>query len=246
MALSLKEKLNAQMAENQKGYEESIDNKEKAENKKDLAHNPQTKKAPETNPVEKTPESTQEKPTKNASSKEKKTIAGQIDVKEKPQDKVLNKESTHANSTKISFSEWKTRVMHAAGEPDPEKKRIYKSIVVGVDNWEYVDEKAKELTDASRKFTHNEYMELLIKDAVSKFNGLNDEERAEARVMGYDSKKHINKAKLVGMEEKYWVALDQLRMAYRGMTKCDLLNYIIDEDVAKAHPHREEVTKITL
>ena len=225
MALSLKEKLNAQMAENQKGYEESIDNKDKAENNKDSSNNPQAKKVPETNPVEKAAE----KPTEKAASEEKKT-----------------KEPTSTNRTTMSFSEWKTRVMHAAGDPDPDKKRIYKSIVVGVDNWEYVDEKAKELTDASRKFTHNEYMELLIKDAVSRFNGLSDEERAEARVMGYDSKKHINKAKLVGMEEKYWDALDQLRMAYRGMTKCDLLNYIIDEDVAKGHPHREEVTKITL
>lgn len=242
MALSLKEKLNAQMAENQKGYEESIDNKDKAENNKDSSNNPQAKKVPETNPVEKAAE----KPTEKAASEEKKTNTSQTEVKEKSQGKVLTKEPTSTNRTTMSFSEWKTRVMHAAGDPDPDKKRIYKSIVVGVDNWEYVDEKAKELTDASRKFTHNEYMELLIKDAVSRFNGLSDEERAEARVMGYDSKKHINKAKLVGMEEKYWDALDQLRMAYRGMTKCDLLNYIIDEDVAKGHPHREEVTKITL
>lgn len=235
MSLSLKEKLDAQMAQNQKGYEESVDKKEKSEGKKNHSGQGLEKKEP----VEKSE-------TKKTAQNEKTEIKGEKESSDNKQNMVLPKESTSTNNPSMSFTEWKKRVMYAAGDPDPDKKRIYKSIVVGVDNWEYVDEKAKELTDASRKFTHNEYMELLIKDAVSRFNSLNDKERTEARVMGYDSKKHINKAKLVGMEEKYWDALDQLRMAYRGMTKCDLLNYIIDEDVAKGHPHREEVTKIML
>lgn len=254
MSISLKDQLNAQLRNNINSYEESRKKQEekaaaaertaaKTTAAKKVEKKPEEKKdkTPEENASVNTTRETVEKEintTKTSSPKEDRAKARQLTRK-------ATEKTNKPKSNSKDFENWKSEALEDIGEPADGIQLIYKPIAVDVEKWAYLDRMSKNLSDRDRKITHNEYMAYMIRNAVAVYNGLSDEEREEALHYYYPGQV-TNKAKTVGLEEAYWNALGLLRQAYGNCTMCDVINMIIDQDIAKAHPEKERVTKISL
>ena len=230
MAMSLKDKLAAQMATNNQEMKRA-----KEEIKKPVLT--QTPK-PETKAAEPKTEKTTVTQTVNKSTVKPETTT----VPEK--EEIIKKEPKQTSN--ISFESWTNQTYKELEAIASDDERIYKPITVDVDNWKYIDEMAKSLSSNNpRKITHNEYIELLIKNEVDEFNSLSDKEKdiVQATV---NLNKRTNKTKTVGLRANYWNAFDQLCIIHGHCPKCDMINLIIDKDIAKKHPKVAAITKISL
>lgn len=236
MAMSLKEQLAAQLQSNNQEME-----KAKAEVKKPVATKPST-------PAPKAEEKKVEKKTVNTvkpsvEKTEKNTVAKtEKKVEVKPQE--TKKESKPASAK--AHEAWVNQTDKELNEIASDDERVYRPITVDVENWRYVDEMARTLSsDLGRKVTHNDYVELLIKKEVDEYNSLSEKEKniVQATV---SLKKRTNKTKTIGLRENYWNAFDQLCIIHGHCPKCNMINLLIDKDIAKDHPKAVALNKIIL
>ena len=237
MAVSLKDKLASQLNTN------NAEMKKAQEIAKTSVPKPAAvKEEPKKESVKKEPKPTVEnKPVQNTVKAEKK--AESTEIKNEPKEKTVPVETS--NTSKMKFETWFNQTLSEIDEISTGDERVYKPITVDVENWKYVDDMAKLLSVPTRKITHNEYIELLIKREVDEFNSLSDKEKDIVQATVY-LKSRTNKTKTVGLRANYWNAFDQLCIIHGHCPKCDLINLLIEKDIEKGHPKKAAIKKISL
>ena len=236
MAMSLKDKLasqlNANNEEMQKAKEEAKKPSPKPISQAQTVEEPKAEKTPKKTAVEKT--ATTSKPAQTTAKK----------TPEQPRETKTTPAQVKSSSSK-SFDSWVNQTYSELDEIYSDDEREYKPITVDIDNWKYIDETARTISNTGRKITHNEYIELLIKKEVDEFNALSQKEKDIVQATVF-LKNRTNKTKTVGLRPNYWNAFNQLCIIHGHCSKCDLMNLLIEKDIDREHPKAAAITKITL